>query len=71
MTDKQRIKNLNVPDEIVDCVLDTDAYNEVDDQYAISYLLKSHDRVNVKAIYAAPFSNPKSDYNPEKGMELS
>ena len=71
MTDKQRIKNLNVPDGIVDCVLDTDAYNEVDDQYAISYLLKSPDRVNVKAIYAAPFSNPKSDYNPEKGMELS
>ena len=41
MTDKQRIKNLNAPDGIVDCVLDTDAYNDVDDQYAISYLLKS------------------------------
>ena len=71
MTDRERVKNLNVPEGVVDCVLDTDAYNEVDDQYAISYLLKSSDRVNVKAIYAAPFSNPKSDYDAGKGMELS
>ena len=71
MTDRERVKNLNVPEGMVDCILDTDAYNEVDDQYAISYLLKSSDRVNVKAIYAAPFSNPKSDYDAGKGMELS
>lgn len=71
MTDRERVKNLNVPEGVVDCILDTDAYNEVDDQYAISYLLKSSDRVNVKAIYAAPFSNPKSDYDAGKGMELS
>ena len=71
MTDKERIKKLDAPSGIVDCVLDTDAYNEVDDQYAIAYLLRSPDRVNVKAIYAAPFSNPKSNFNPEKGTELS
>ena len=71
MTDSERVRNLCVPSGIVDAVLDTDAYNEVDDQYAIAYILKSNDRVNTKAIYAAPFSNPKSGYNPGKGMELS
>jgi len=71
MTDTERIKNLTPPSGIVDAVLDTDAYNEVDDQYAIAYMLRSPERVNLTAIYAAPFSNPKSGYNAGKGMELS
>jgi inosine-uridine nucleoside N-ribohydrolase len=71
MTDTERIEKLNPPSYIADAVLDTDAYNEIDDQYAIAYMLKSPDRVNLKAIYAAPFSNPKSGYNAGKGMELS
>ena len=71
MTEQERLNNLSVPCGIADAVLDTDAYNEVDDQYAIAYMLKSPDRVNLKAIYAAPFSNPKSGYNAGKGMELS
>lgn len=36
MTNEQRIKNLSVPRGNVDVVLDTDAYNEIDDQFAIS-----------------------------------
>ncbi len=71
MTEAKRIKNLMPPMGIVDAVLDTDAYNEVDDQYAIAYMLKSPERVFLKAIYAAPFSNSKSQYNGGKGMELS
>ena len=71
MTDTERIKNLTAPSYVVDAVLDTDAYNEVDDQYAIAYMLRSPERVNLKAIYAAPFSNPKSQYNGGEGMELS
>lgn len=47
-------KNLNVPEKMVDVVLDTDAYNEIDDQYAIAYMLAS-EKLNVRAIYAAPF----------------
>ena len=70
MTLEQILEDIKSP-RVKKCILDSDMYNEVDDQYAISYLLKSPDRVNVRAIYAAPFSNPKSDYNPEKGMELS
>ena len=70
MTEIQRIKNLEVPQGKIDAVLDTDAYNEVDDQFAISYMLKSGDRINTKAIYAAPFSNMKSK-GPGDGMERS
>lgn len=51
-------------------VLDTDAYNEIDDQFAISYLLKSKEKLNTKAIYAAPFFNSNS-VSPKDGMEKS
>ena len=57
MTNEQRIKNLSVPSDKVDVVLDTDAYNEIDDQFAIAYMLKSKEKLNTKAIYAAPFFN--------------
>lgn len=53
-----------------DIVLDTDAYNEIDDQYAIAYLLKSSDQLCTQAIYAAPFSNALAA-TPKEGMEKS
>lgn len=70
MTDDLRMKNLSVPSGKVDVVLDTDAYNEIDDQFAIAYLLKSKEKLNTKAIYAAPFFNGKSE-SPKDGMEKS
>ena len=70
MTIEQRLKNLEVPQGKIDVVLDTDAYNEIDDQFAISYLLKSKEKLNTKAIYAAPFFNPRST-GPFDGMEKS
>lgn len=70
MTNEQRIKNLSVPCGVIDVVLDTDAYNEIDDQYAIAYLLKSVEKLNTKAIYAAPFFNNKVSSVAE-GMEKS
>ena len=54
----------------MDVVLDTDTYNEIDDQYALSYLVKSGDKLHLKAVYAAPFFNEKST-GPEDGMEKS
>lgn len=63
-------KNLQVPSGRVDVVLDTDAYNEIDDQFAISYMLRSKEKLNVKAIYAAPFLNQHSE-SPKDGMEKS
>ena len=40
MTNEQRLKNLAAPVGPVDVVLDTDAYNEIDDQFAICCFLK-------------------------------
>lgn len=70
MTNEQRLKNLSVPTDPVDVVLDTDAYNEIDDQFAIAYLLRSGDKLRTKAIYAAPFFNSRST-DPADGMNKS
>ena len=70
MTNEQRIKNLSVPTGKVDVILDTDAYNEIDDQFAIAYLLKNKWKLNTKALYAVPFHNGLSS-GPEDGMEKS
>lgn len=70
MTKEQYLKNLCVPGGKVDVVLDTDAYNEIDDQFAIAYLLRSKDKLDTKAIYAAPFFNANSE-GPGDGMEKS
>ena len=70
MTIEQRLKNLSVPKGKIDVVLDTDTYNEIDDQFALAYLLTSKEKLNTKAIYAAPFFNARSN-GPEEGMEKS
>lgn len=54
-------------------ILDTDMYNEIDDQFALTYLMKSLDVFDLEAITIAPFS--KSGYantmNIEDGTEKS
>jgi purine nucleosidase len=65
-----RLKQLQAPTGKVRMVLDTDAYNEVDDQFALAYAYLSKDRVQLEAIYAAPFHNNRSD-GPADGMEKS
>ena len=70
MTQEQYLKNLTVPEKCVDVVLDTDAYNEIDDQFAIAYMLKSPQKIRVKGICAAPFLNSKAA-SPAKGMQRS
>lgn len=64
------LKRFVKPDGVLDVVLDTDAYNEIDDQFAISLLLRSPERVSIQAFYAAPFFNEKSS-GPKDGMEKS
>jgi hypothetical protein len=51
-------------------VLDTDTYNEIDDQFALVHVLLSPDRVGIEAIYAAPFHNARST-GPGDGMRKS
>ncbi len=65
-----RLKKLQKPTGRVDVVIDTDAFNEVDDQFAIAYALKRSDRLNIQAFYAAPFWHIHAE-TAEKGMELS
>ena len=64
------LRRLERPEGTVDVVLDTDTANEIDDQFALSYLLASSDKLHTKAIYAAPFFNDNSS-GPQDGMEKS
>jgi inosine-uridine nucleoside N-ribohydrolase len=51
-------------------LLDTDTYNEVDDQFALAHLLLSPDRIEIEGVTAAPFHNKRST-GPADGMERS
>ena len=65
------LETLKAQKGIVKVILDTDTYNEIDDQFALVQMLFSQNRINTLSINAAPFSmNDRSD-NPKKGMELS
>lgn len=64
------LQMLRKPEGKVDAVLDTDTYNEIDDQYALAYMINSDEKIDLKAIYAAPFTNCKSN-GPEDGMKKS
>jgi hypothetical protein len=65
-----RKQRMILPSGKLDMVLDTDTYNEVDDQFALCYSLLSPERLNVEAIYAAPFLNERSR-DAKDGMEQS
>ncbi len=64
------IRRLRAPKGPVDVVLDTDTYNEIDDQYALVFLAESQDKLHVRSISAAPFHNHHSE-SAEDGMERS
>jgi len=64
------LKRLEKPTGIIDVVLDTDTYNEIDDQFALAYLVKKSGKFNIKGIFAAPFFNQNSS-GAADGMEKS
>ncbi len=64
------LRRLRRPEGPVDAVLDTDTYNEVDDQFALSYMIRSEEKIRVRGLYAAPFFNRNSE-SPADGMEKS
>lgn len=70
LSPQTRLARLDLPGGRLRMVLDTDTYNEIDDQFALVYALLSPDRLNVEAVYAAPFHNPRSS-GPADGMEKS
>lgn len=51
-------------------VLDTDTYNEIDDQFALTHALLASDLAGLEAVYAAPFANERST-GPGDGMARS
>ena len=63
-------QRLEPPTGDIRMVLDTDTYNEIDDQFAVAYALLSSERLKVEALYAAPFHNNRST-GPADGMEKS
>lgn len=50
-------------------ILDTDTYNEIDDQFALAWAVLS-DKIDLLSVNAAPFLNRRS-VSPEDGMEKS
>ena len=44
------------PEGPVRLLIDTDAANEIDDQFALAWALMSQDRLRIEAVTAAPFS---------------
>jgi inosine-uridine nucleoside N-ribohydrolase len=51
-------------------VLDTDTFNEIDDQFAVVYAVLSPSQIRLEALYAAPFHNRRST-GPSDGMVKS
>lgn len=70
MRKEQYMANLTPPAGRVDVILDTDAYNEIDDQFAMGYMLRYTEKFHIQGICAAPFLNARS-VSPEDGMEKS
>ena len=56
--------------EKINVILDTDIFNECDDQFALSYLIKSQDRFNIEAITIAPYQHD-NELSIDEGQEKS
>lgn len=70
MEETFRLNQLEPPNNKIRMVLDTDTYNEVDDQFALVYAYLSKEKIQLEAIYAAPFHNSRSEGSAD-GMEKS
>lgn len=64
------IQRLTLPAGKIRMVLDTDTYNEIDDQFALVYALLSPERLQIEAVYAAPFKNDRAE-TPGERMQKS
>ncbi len=61
----------NYKREKINVILDTDTYNECDDQFALAYLLKNQDKFNIEAITVAPYSHSDRKETIEETTEKS
>ena len=67
---EQRRRLLALPCGKVDAVLDSDTFNEIDDQFALAFAMLSPEVLAMRAVTAAPFLNSRSS-SPGGGMEKS
>ncbi len=70
LTEAERVARLEPPAGRPRVVIDTDAANEVDDQFALAQALLAPERLAVEALYAAPFHNAGST-GPAEGVRRS
>ena len=70
ITEPERVRLLTPPTGKNEAVLDTDTFNEVDDQFALAHAVLSPEHIDLLAVYAAPFKNSRSD-SAGDGMEKS
>lgn len=70
MGESFRLSRLEPPKGKVRMVLDTDTYNEIDDQFALAYAYLSKEKIELEAVYAAPYFNSRST-SAGDGMEKS
>lgn len=56
MMTREDLSKIFQPKEHIDIILDTDTFNEIDDQFAIAYLLQNRDRIHIKGFTVAPFA---------------
>lgn len=70
LSEEFRVSRLAHPSGKIRMVMDTDTFNEIDDQFAVIYALLSREKMDVEALYAAPFFNELSE-GPKDGMEKS
>jgi len=70
ISDAARFEKLQPPSGKIRMVIDTDTFNEIDDQFAVVHALLSPEKLTVEGLYAAPFFNQRST-SPAHGMEQS
>lgn len=70
LSPERRRQMLQIPQNKVKALIDSDTANEMDDQFAISLALLLPDKLDVQAITAAPFAHAGKTEPPE-GMEKS
>ncbi|MCP4997849.1 MAG: hypothetical protein GY933_03625 [Hyphomicrobiales bacterium] len=56
LSDEEMEKRLEHPGKPVRVIIDTDAANEIDDQYAVAWALLSPERLHLEGVTAVPFS---------------
>jgi purine nucleosidase len=76
LSEGKRLEMLQPPTGRARVVLDTDTFNEVDDQFAVAWAILSPEQIDLEALYAAPFErledpSPDGLRTPEDGMLAS